>query len=228
MRIDRAISNNTNFSRKETSKLIRKGYVKVNQKTINDPAFKIDLNNDVIFIKDEPLTFEQYYYILLNKPKGFVCSNVNKDGRSVFELIYEPNIRNLHIVGRLDKDSTGLVLITNDGDFTHKIKSSKYQIEKEYEVELEKEFSYNMMKELEKDIYLDGKKIKPFNISNVNSNKLNITLIEGKYHHIKRIFSIVKNPVISLKRVRIENLVLNEFNLKEGDYIFIDKEKMNI
>lgn len=228
MRIDKVISNNTNLSRKETSKLIRKGNVKVNQEVIKDPAFKINLKNDVILIKDKPLVFEQYYYILLNKPKDFVCSNVNKDGRSVFELINEPNIKNLHIVGRLDKDTTGLVLITNDGDLTHKIKSSKYHVEKEYEVELSKEFSQDMNEELKKDIYLDGKKIKPFKILNVNLNKLNIILIEGKYHHIKRIFSIIKNPVISLKRVRIANLILNKYNLKEGDYVFINKEEIEI
>lgn len=225
MRLDKLISNNTSYSRKDTNKLIRKGNVRVNNKLVIDPAFQIN-ESDEVFLFDEIINTKKYHYILLNKPSGFVCSTNDNDGESVFNLIKESYIKDLHIVGRLDKDTTGLVLITNDGEFTHKIKNSKYMIEKEYEVTLENEFTNEMNQTLNQKICLDAKELKPFKINNILNNKLNITLIEGKYHQIKRMFDIVKNPVVSLKRIRIANLKLNEFSIKEGDYIFINKNDL--
>lgn len=225
MRLDKLISNNTSYSRKDTNKLIRKGNVKVNNKLVIDPSFQIN-ESDEVFLFDEIINTKKYHYILLNKPSGFVCSNNDNDGESIFNLIKESYIKDLHIVGRLDKDTTGLVLITNDGEFTHKIKNPKYMIEKEYEVTLKNEFTNEMNQMLNQKICLDGKELKPFKINNIFNNKLNITLIEGKYHQIKRMFDIVKNPVVSLKRIRIANLKLNEFSIKEGDYIFINKNDL--
>ena len=183
-------------------------------------------DDDKIEFLNKEIKIDQKIYIVLNKPGGFICSNSNHDGISILNLIDENYIKGIHIVGRLDKDTTGIVLITNDGDFTHQIKNPKYKIEKEYEVTLEKEFTQDMYKIIfEQEIKLDGKKLKPFVITNINKNTLNITLIEGKYHQIKRIFSIVKNPVIKLKRIRIGNMNLNKLNIKEGEYIKINKEE---
>lgn len=140
MRLDKFLSNNSNYSRKEISKIIKNKNVIVNKKIICDPSYKI-LNSDEIFLFNKKINSNNVYYAL-NKPKGYICSNNNYDGKSVFDL-FDKNIntKNLHIVGRLDKNTTGLVLITNDGNFTHKIKHNKNEIEKEYEVILEKEIS---------------------------------------------------------------------------------------
>ncbi len=226
MRLDKFIANNTSFSRKESNKIIRKEQVLVNNKIIIDAAYQIDAQNDIIKINNLVISHKEFIYLVLNKPKDYICSSSNKEGESVLNLIEQNNWKNLHIVGRLDKDTKGLILITNDGQFTHKIKSNKYHVEKEYEVVLEKEFTNIMFQELEKDIFLDGKKLKPFQILNINKNKLNIILIEGKYHQIKRIFKIVKNPVIELKRIRIGKIRLQDLNLNEGEYKEIDPNKL--
>lgn len=225
MRLDKFIANNTFYSRKEVNKIIRKKMVLVNDKIIIEAAYKIDVLNDIVKINDLVISNKEFIYLALNKPKDYICSNSDKEGESVLNLIEENNWKNLHIIGRLDKDTTGLVLITNDGQFTHKIKNNKYYVEKEYEVVLEKEFTKEMFEELQKDIVLDGKKLKPFQILNINKNKLNIILIEGKYHQIKRLFAIVKNPVLELKRIRVGKINLYNLNLNEGEYQEIDPIK---
>ena len=214
MRLDKFIANNTFYSRKEVNKIIRKKMVLVNDKIIIEAAYKIDVLNDIVKIND-----------LVISNKEYICSNSDKEVQSVLNLIEENNWKNLHIIGRLDKDTTGLVLITNDGQFTHKIKNNKYHVEKEYEVVLEKEFTKEMFEELQKDIVLDGKKLKPFQILNINRNKLNIILTEGKYHQIKRLFAVVKNSVIDLKRIRVGKINLYDLNLDEGEYLEIDPIK---
>lgn len=226
MRLDKLISNNSISSRKEVNKLIRKKIVTVNNSIIIDPSFDVDINKDVVKIDGVVVDVVQNVYIALNKPSGYVCSNSENDGDSVFNLIEKNYIKDLHIVGRLDKDTTGLVIITNDGNFTHQIKSSKYQIEKEYEVELKNDLTNDMKKKLNKDIYLDGKKLKLFKLTNINKNKLNITLVEGKYHQIKRIFELVNNSVVKLKRIRIGNLKLQDLEIDESKYVFINKENI--
>lgn len=225
MRLDKFIANNTFYSRKEVNKIIRKKMVLVNDKIIIEAAYKIDVLNDIVKINDLVISNKEFIYLALNKPKDYICSNSDKEGESVLNLIEENNWKNLHIIGRLDKDTTGLVLITNDGQFTHKIKNNKYHVEKEYEVVLEKEFTKEMFEELKKDIFLDGKKLKPFQILNINKNKLNIILTEGKYHQIKRLFAIVKNSVIDLKRIRVGKINLYDLNLDEGEYQEIDPIK---
>ncbi|MBD5423243.1 MAG: rRNA pseudouridine synthase [Mycoplasma sp.] len=222
MRLDKLISNNTSFSRKKITKIIKSNNVKVNNEIINNPSFKVDENKDEIYINNEKILIHNNLFIVLNKPKGYVCSNLDIDGDSIFHLIEESYVKDLHIVGRLDKDTTGLVIITNDGEFTHKIKSSKYNVEKEYEVTLESDFTDKMHNVLKQDITLDGKKLKPFKLTNIDNNKLNITLIEGKYHQIKRMFDIVNNPVVNLKRIRINNLHIENLKINEGEYTLID------
>ena len=129
MRLDKFISNNSIYSRKEVNKFIRKKLVKVNEQIIIDPAFKLSLENDIVKINEHIIENNNLLYIVLNKPKGYVCSNNDNDGISALNLINEAYVKNLHFIGRLDKDTTGLILLTNDGNFTHEIKSSKYKIE---------------------------------------------------------------------------------------------------
>lgn len=223
MRLDKFISNNTLYSRKEVSKIIRLGRVKVNNLVIKDTSFHIN-SSDSVSIDNNPINKIDFFYIVMNKPKGYVCSNSNIDGESVLNLIDPIFLKDIHIVGRLDKDTTGLVLLTNDGSFTHKIKSPKSNVEKEYEVELSDKFTKQMHDTLKSGIKLDNKIIKPFEIKNIRSNKINIVLCEGKYHQIKRMFAIVNNPVINLNRIRINNFILDEQKIPLGSYILIKKE----
>ncbi len=222
IRLDRYISNNSNYSRKETQNIIRKQKVYVNNECINDPQYKININ-DIVKVNDTVIDNSKIY-LAFNKPKGYICSNIsNKDGPSIFELIPEYNSNKFHIIGRLDKDTTGLLIITNDGDFTHFIKKPNSNIEKEYEVELEKELTDDMINIISKPIIFDNKRLKPFIIKNIKHNKLNIVLVEGKYHQIKRIFQICNNKVIKLNRIRIASLHLNDLNINFGQYKKITK-----
>ncbi len=222
IRLDKYLSNNTEFSRSHIHKLIKCGYIFVNGKEVNDIAIKIDPDLDQINIEDEVVQQVGNIYIALNKPKQYLCTNsYEEDCPSILTLINETYAHDLHIVGRLDKDTTGLVILTNDGQFTHKIKNPKSNIDKEYEVILDKPLTNEMINKLKQPIKMDGKLLKPSLITNVAENKCNITIKEGKYHQIKRLFEMVNNKVVELNRIRIGNLKLNELNLELGYYTFI-------
>lgn len=227
MRLDKYISNNTEYSRSTVVKFIKKGFVKVDGETIFDNSLDLDFRKHKVLLDDIEIKEIGYAYIVLNKPYGFVCSNSNIDGESILNLLGDDVLnKDLHIVGRLDKDTTGLVLITNDGEFTHYIKKPNSNIEKEYVVTLEKEFTREMNNKLKKPIRLDGKQLKPFKIYKISKNTLNIILTEGKYHQIKRIFEIVGNRVISLKRIRIGKFNLGNNKIDIGDYKIIKKDDL--
>ena len=120
IRLDKFLSNNTEFSRNHIHKLIKCGYIFVNGKEASDIAMKIDPEIDQINIEDEQIKTIGNIYLILNKPQGYLCTNsYQEDAPSILSLINEPYVNDLHIVGRLDKDTTGLVILTNDGAFTH-------------------------------------------------------------------------------------------------------------
>ncbi len=225
IRLDKFLSNNTGFSRNHIHKLIKCRYIFVNGFEVNDIAIKIDPEKDQISIQDEEIKTIGNVYIALNKPKQYLCTNsFEEECPSILTLINEPYVSNLHIIGRLDKDTTGLIILTNDGEFTHRIKNPRSNIDKEYEVILEKEITKEMINKLKQPIKMDGKLLKPNKLSNINGNKCNICIQEGKYHQIKRLFEIVGNKVIELNRIRIGNLKLYDLNLDLSKYCFIEKE----
>ncbi len=229
IRLDKFLSNNTEFSRSHIHKLIKCGYIFVNGNQAEDIAMKIDPECDQISIEDEEVKSIGNVYIALNKPKGYLCTNsYEEDCPSILTLINEPFVNDLHIVGRLDKDTTGLVILTNDGAFTHWVKNPKSNIDKEYEVVLEKPITKEMINKLKTPIKMDGKLLKPSVLTNVQDNTCNITIKEGKYHQIKRLFEMVGNKVIDLNRIRIGNLWLKDLNLKNGTYKTIDKQIIEI
>ena len=226
MRIDKFLANNTIYSRKQIHDFIRKNRISVNNIIIKDISLKIDGNNDIVKIDDNKIIGIDNIYIVLNKPKGYVCSNsFNEKYPSILELLpIEFDKYKLHIIGRLDVDTTGLILITNDGKFTHWIKSPKSNIEKRYFVTLDKTINdFEIKKLLNKQIVINSKKIKPFKILNYKDNCVYISLTEGKFHEIKVIFSYINYKVIDLKRIEIGNLNINNINLQEGEYMIIDK-----
>lgn len=219
MRIDKFISNNTNLSRKEVNKLLKTKNVYVNGNFITQKNYKVNINNDIVMLNNKLIVNKKYFYIALNKPINYVCSTNDNDGDSILNLL-DPKyqIKNLHIIGRLDKDTTGLIIITNDGHFTHRIKSPKSMIAKVYQVELLNNLNEEMLERLQQPIYLDGILLKKFEILNINKNKLTIKIFEGKYHQIKRIFKIVNNRVVKLNRVSVGELHLNKLSINIGEY----------
>lgn len=219
MRLDKLLSNLKYGSRSEIKEYAKKGLITVNDKVIK----KTDINvveSDIININGEEVFHKDRIYLMINKPKGYICAN--KDGlhKTVLELIGEPYSRyDLMIVGRLDIDTEGLLLITNDGMFSHNMTSPKKDMYKKYFVRLEKPLiNYEV---LEKGIeILDGKnelyKTKEAKIEKLNDYECYIQIKEGKFHQVKRMFEYINNKVIYLRRDEIGSFKLGD--LKIGEY----------
>ena len=222
MRLNKYISSLNIASRREADKLIKDGKVKVNGEIIINPAIQVG-ENDKIICDIENYKNEKIY-IKLNKPVGYVVSNNKKEGKPIYKLLDE-KLKKLYPVGRLDKDSKGLILFTNDGIFSRKIIGEESECEKEYYVKLEGNISDGVLKKLEFGISLDGKKLKPAIVKRVSKNSFNIILKEGRNRQIRRMCEKVGFEVILLKRLRISNIYLND--LQEGKFEYLTKDEIN-
>ena len=222
MRLNKYISYLNIASRREADKLIKDGKVKVNGEIIINPAIQVG-ENDKIICDIEDYKNEKIY-IKLNKPVGHVVSNNKKEGKPIYKLLDE-KLKKLYPVGRLDKDSKGLILFTNDGVFSRKIIGEESECEKEYYVKLEGNISDGALKKLEFGISLDGKKLKPAIVKRVSKNSFNIILKEGRNRQIRRMCEKVGFEVILLKRLRISNIYLN--GLQEGKFEYLTKDEIN-
>ena len=222
MRLNKYIAYLNIASRREADKLIKDGKVKVNGEIIINPAIQV-AENDKIICDIENYKNEKIY-IKLNKPVGYVVSNNKKEGKPIYKLLDE-KLKELYPVGRLDKDSKGLILFTNDGVFSRKIIGEESECEKEYYVKLEGNISDGALKKLEFGISLDGKKLKPAIVKRVSKNSFNIILKEGRNRQIRRMCEKVGFEVILLKRLRISNIYLND--LQEGKFEYLTKDEIN-
>lgn len=222
MRLNKYIAYLNIASRREADKLIKDGKVKVNGEIIINPAIQV-AENDKIICDIENYKNEKIY-IKLNKPVGYVVSNNKKEGKPIYKLLDE-KLKKLYPVGRLDKDSKGLILFTNDGIFSRKIIGEESECEKEYYVKLEGNISDGALKKLEFGISLDGKKLKPAIVKRVSKNSFNIILKEGRNRQIRRMCENVGFEVILLKRLRISNIYLND--LQEGKFEYLTKDEIN-
>ncbi|TXJ25270.1 pseudouridine synthase [Brachyspira aalborgi] len=222
MRLNKYIAYLNIASRREADKLIKDGKVKVNGEIIINPAIQV-VENDKIICDIENYKNEKIY-IKLNKPVGYVVSNNKKEGKPIYKLLDE-KLKKLYPVGRLDKDSKGLILFTNDGIFSRKIIGEESECEKEYYVKLEGNISDGALKKLVFGISLDGKKLKPAIVKRVSKNSFNIILKEGRNRQIRRMCEKVGFEVILLKRLRISNIYLND--LQEGKFEYLTKDEIN-
>lgn len=222
MRLNKYIAYLNIASRREADKLIKDGKVKVNGEIIINPAIQVG-ENDKIICDIENYKNEKIY-IKLNKPVGYVVSNNKKEGKPIYKLLDE-KLKKLYPVGRLDKDSKGLILFTNDGVFSRKIIGEESECKKEYYVKLEGNISDGALKKLEFGISLDGKKLKPAIVKRVSKNSFNIILKEGRNRQIRRMCEKVGFEVILLKRLRISNIYLND--LQEGKFEYLTKDEIN-
>lgn len=218
IRLDKFLSSQNIGTRRAITKQLRLKKVVVNNEIIQQGSFKIDPKLDKVLFNNNVIKYSHFIYIAMNKPKNYICANKDKTKQTIIDLIKEPFAKSLHIVGRLDIDTTGLVLLTNDGGWTHSLKSPNSNIEKEYEVILRNDITQVMLTNLKSDIFLDNKLLKKVKIEKIHKNKCHIILTEGKYHQIKRMFHYVGNEVIKLKRIRIGEFYLKNLNIKEGEW----------
>lgn len=219
LRLDKFLSLSGFGSRKTVWHLIKKGKVKVNSQIIKDPSFKINLPKDLVEVEELRIPSTIKFYYKMYKPKGYVTSTKDPHQPTIMELIPKdlPGYRELFPVGRLDKDTEGLLLLTNDGILTHRILHPKWKIPKLYEVELSEALKEEDKMVLERGIELSDGKTLPSKLWYLNSEKtkVKVEVYEGRYHLLKRMFGKLKYKVLKLKRIAIGNISLGD--LKEGE-----------
>lgn len=197
------------MTRTEAKKAISSGRITIDGSRVRSASVHVD--GEEVLMDGEPVVYQRYFYIMLNKPQGYVCANSDRSERTVFDLLpAEYQKKDLFVCGRLDKDTTGLVLITNNGTVAHRLLAPKSDIYKEYRVKLRNPITESDIKQLQAGILLrDGYCCKPayFEAEDAASGLIRIT--EGKYHQIKRMFAALGNEVIGLHRNSIHGLTLD-------------------
>ena len=226
MRLDKFISSNSNYSRNEIRLAAKRGKITVNGKTEKSFNSQVE-GNEVITIYGDEISQIGNIYLVLNKPKGILSASNDSNRETVIDLV--PNeFKHLDLfpVGRLDKDTTGLLIITNNGDFAHKAISPKYNIEKSYLVELDGALEEKLVSEFENGVVLaDGTICKPAELKIIESNLALLTITEGKYHQVKRMFGVFDLGVNNLHRVRVGDLEIPE-DLKPSECIRLSEEEI--
>ena len=208
-RIDKIISEQTNYSRKEIKGLIAQGAVYVNNTLVKKPDDKYDDTSITIKINGKQIDIKEHIYLILNKPKGYVSTTDTKTEKTVLDLVPERyKTRILFPAGRLDKDTTGLMIITDDGEFAHNILSPRKHVKKIYEVTLDIPVTVAMVDGFQKGVVLNDGECKSADLVITGINTAKVTISEGRYHQIKRMFGCYKAKVIELKRICIGNFYL--------------------
>jgi len=234
IRLDRFVSKALGVTRTDAIKIIQSKQIRINDSSISKKDFNLNPKVDIVFYQGAQLNYYEKIYLMMNKPVGYVSATVDKKLPTVFDLLSGLKKEDLFIVGRLDIDSVGLLLITNDGDLAHKITSPKYNIEKEYEVLYYGNMTKEMINSFCNGIEIeDGRhqKIttKPAKLiisTDNGAQKAEVTISEGKFHQVKRMFEYFGCEVYHLKRVQIGQLKLDE-HLKEGEYRVLSEEEIN-
>lgn len=217
-RLDKIIASQFNISRSDARKEIRRGKVTLNGGIIKDPSLNVDVEASEITYGGQILNYKKHIYLIMNKPKGVISASDDKSRETVVDLVPEHLKRQgLFPVGRLDRDTTGLLLITDDGDFAHKVISPKMEIPKTYLVTVDNPLPQNAAEIFKNGITLaDGTLCRKATLKDRGNLTCEITISEGKYHQIKRMFGVIDIGVNALHRLSLGGLTLPE-DLSEGD-----------
>jgi 16S rRNA pseudouridine516 synthase len=226
MRLDKFICTCTGLSRIQAKRVIGKGQVKVDGVVEKDQKVKINDHHEVQF-DGRSLRFSGPRYIMLNKPDGAVCTSLDDDYRSVFDLFDIERVEDLLIAGRLDADTTGLLLITDDGKWSHNITSPKKQCKKRYRVVSAEPVPDDAVEQFSKGIMLKGEPqaTLPAELEIVSATESLLTIHEGKYHQVKRMFGAINNRVVELHREQVGDIVLDE-DLELGEWRYLTEQEI--
>ncbi len=225
-RLDKLIASQGKYSRKEVKALIARRRVTVDGVTAKAPEQKVDAGQNTIAIDGIPLTVKKQLYLLLNKPRGYVSSTEDSDGVSVLELVPRELFRQgLFPAGRLDKDTTGMMVITDDGQMAHRILAPKKHVKKRYLVTIDIPPTETMRTRFAEGIGLVEGLTKPATLEIVGEYQALVTLTEGRYHQIKRMFSACGATVTALHRVSMGNLTMPD-DLAEGEVRELTAEEL--
>lgn len=231
MRLDRFLANSGVGTRKEVKEILKKRKIKVNDSIITDGSTHIDENKDAVKYEEKEISYKPFIYIMMNKPDGVISATEDDEHRTVIDLLGNKyRTYSVFPIGRLDIDTEGLLILTNDGILTHNLLAPNKHVDKKYYVELKNPVLKSDIEKLENGIELENgfvtKNAKVAVIENTE-NKVYITITEGKYHQVKRMFKAVNNKVLYLKRVQMGNLKLDD-KLKVGEYRELTEKEINI
>ena len=219
MRLDKFLAENTGLTRSQANKALRQSAVTINGEIEKNGATKISREDEICFEGELLPWVDDGLYFMLYKPQGYVCSNDDGDYPTIYQFFDYPLAGKLHSTGRLDVDTTGLVLLTDDGQWSHRITSPKHHCEKTYLVTLADPVESHYMQACEEGILLRGEKepTKPAKLEILDDYNVNLTISEGRYHQVKRMFAALGNKVTALHRWKIGAIELDE-NLAEGEF----------
>ncbi|PJG84685.1 16S rRNA pseudouridine(516) synthase RsuA [Conservatibacter flavescens] len=227
MRLDKFLAENTGLTRSQAAKVLRQSAVTINGKVEKSGAVKVSKTDEIHYDGQLLNWIEAGQYILFHKPQGYVCSHEEGDYPTIYQFFDYPLSVKLHSAGRLDVDTTGLVLLTDDGQWSHRITSPKYHCEKTYLVTLADPVESHYQAECEKGILLRGEKeaTKPAKLEIIDDYNVNLTISEGRYHQVKRMFAALGNKVEALHRWRVGSIVLDD-SVPEGEYRMLTSEEI--
>lgn len=229
MRLDKYLSQATGLSRKDIKRLIHKDLATVNGIATRDASLQVS-EDDLVTFQEMSIDAPRPRYFMMNKPYGYVCSSDDPNNATVMGLLIdEPRPNDLHLAGRLDLDTTGLLLITDDGQWSHKITSPKHKKGKRYLLETADPIAESTVEQFAQGVQLLNEKhlTKPAELEILGVDEAFLTLTEGRYHQVKRMFAALGNKVIKLHRDRIGHIVLDE-SLAPGEYRELTDDEINL
>lgn len=223
MRLDKFLTECGLGSRREVKKLLDNGKIQVNGVIVKNPQTNIKENSDIIEYAGNKLEYKEFRYYIMNKKAGYITATEDPKEKTVMELLPEWVIKkDLAPVGRLDKDTEGLLLFTNDGKLAHSLLSPKKHVDKTYCAKLEKEIGEEEIKKLENGVDIGGYITQPAKAKIVGEKEIELIIREGKFHQVKKMLEAVNNKVIYLKRLTFGKLELR--NMELGEVIEIELE----
>lgn len=229
-RLDKILANAMIGSRKEVVKLIRAGVVTCDEKTVTDPSFKVDPNLCPIMVNGTPLCYREHYHLMMNKPQGYICATEDVREQTVLDLLPDEEYpkHKLFPAGRLDKDTEGFVFLTTDGKLAHRITGPKNHVNKKYYVEVNTPITKDFIQKFLDGITIDdGYRCKRAFLEPLTENTCYLTIFEGKFHQIKRMFEAMGSTVTFLKRVQIGSVMLDE-TLEKGGFRELSAEEIKL
>ena len=234
IRLDKYLSEMGVGTRQEVKKMIRKGQIKIDGYVVLKPEVKVDEIKQTVYVDDQPVIYEKYEYYLLNKPQGVISATEDSCERTVLDLISSKKRRDLFPVGRLDKDTEGLLLITNDGGLAHKLLSPKKHVDKTYSAEVEGRVTEEIVRIFANGVNIGHEENEEWTLpAKLNvlqseaSSKVRLTIQEGKFHQVKRMFQAVGMKVTYLKRETMGPLMLDK-DLNPGEYRKLTKAELEL
>ena len=226
IRLDKYLCDYGIGTRSQVKEFIKKGQIQVNDQVVKKPDFKLVEEKDSVFYQGKELSYQSFYYYMLHKPMGVITATEDKREKTVMDLMGSDRKKNLFPVGRLDKDTEGLLLITDNGEMAHQLLSPKKNVPKTYYVETAEVISENMINMLTQGVDIGEKETtKPALVEILTPTSLHLTITEGKFHQVKRMLKAVNNEVTYLKRISMGELVLDP-SLEKGQFLRLTEEEI--